>query len=205
MIQQRSPEWYEQRLGKVTASEIKKVMMAKTTAGYKDYRAQKVLERILGIVDESYTSSDMQWGIDNEDLARVEYMLMTGNVVVESEFADHPTVPMSGASPDGEIVRQNGGVEIKCPKSATHMETLEKKRLPSQYKAQVQWQMACKGWDFVDFVSYDPRMPIGSQIIIIRVERDNEYIDELEKAVIAFNADVDELENFIRNYGKANV
>ena len=199
MIQQRSPEWFEQRRGKVTASDVGNVRN-KSLAGYKNYLTKLLLERLTGEREESYSNAAMQWGTDYEDTAAIEYALAMNVEVEDCEFVDHPTVRMSGASPDKQIVGVNAGIETKCPNSATHIDYMISQKIPTKYKDQMQWQMACKGWDWIDFVSYDPRMPVGSQLVIIRCERDQDYIDKLESQVEAFQDDLEAKLKLIQEY-----
>lgn len=199
MIQQRSPEWYEQRLGKVTASDVTNVRN-KALAGYKNYLTKLLLERLTGEQEESYTNASMQWGVDYEETAALEYALARDVELADCEFVDHPTIRMSGASPDKEIVGANAGIETKCPNSATHIEYMMTRKIPTKYKDQMMWQMACKGWQYIDFVSYDPRMPVGSQLVIIRLERDDDYIKKLEQQVEEFQDALDERLKFVKEY-----
>lgn len=199
--EQRSPEWYAARLGKATASRFTDIM-ARTRSGYaasrKNYMAELVTERLTNQVPENFTSSAMQWGIDNEPLARLEYELATGNEVEETGFWLHDTLD-AGASPDG-FVNHDGILEIKCPNTATHIDTLESKKVPRQYFAQVQGQLWITGRQWCDFVSFDPRLPQNAQMIIIRVDRDHEYIKGLEEEVTKFLIEVTKQVNFVTNY-----
>jgi predicted phage-related endonuclease len=140
----------------------------------------------------------MQWGTDNEPLARLAYSLETGNDVEETGLWLHEIIP-AGASPDG-FVNDDGLVEIKCPNSATHIETLQNKKIPRQYFAQVQGQLWITERSWCDFVSFDPRLPENAQMIVIRVDRDDKYITELEKEIITFLQEVDEQVEFVKNY-----
>lgn len=188
MIAQGSPEWFLQRLGKCTASRVADVI-AKTKTGYstsrENYRIELALERLTGQRQESYTNGAMQWGTDTEPLARAAYEAHTGHIVEEVPMLAHPTIAMSGASPDG-LVDHKGQIEIKCPNSATHAKTLLNKKPEGKYITQMQWQMACTGRDWCDFVSFDPRFPEHLQLCVIRVERDAAMISELEKEVASF-------------------
>jgi len=190
--EQRTDEWFAARLGKVTASRIADVM-AKTKTGYgaarKNYAAQLVCERLTGNVAESYTNAAMQWGIDTEPQARAAYEFMTDQAVEQVGFIDHPQIEMSGASPDG-LIRQVGLVEIKCPNTATHIETLLDGKVPDKYIKQMQWQMDCTGREWCDFVSYDPRLPAEMQLWICRVDRDDEAIQEIREEVDKLLAEV---------------
>jgi putative phage-type endonuclease len=200
-MEQRSLEWYEARLGKATASKFGDIMtLIKTgeSAARKNYRSQLVAERLTGQPSDNFTSSAMQHGIDNEELARLEYSLMTGNDVKEAFFETHPTL-QAGASPDG-YVDTDGLVEIKCPNTATHIETLKTKKIPKQYYWQIMGQLWITGRKWCDYLSYDPRLPENAQLVLIRVERDEQAIKDLEIEIASFLRTVDEEVEFIKNY-----
>jgi putative phage-type endonuclease len=193
-IIQGSPEWFAARLGKVTASRVSDVT-AKTKSGWgasrTNYMAQLVAERLTGTAGESYTNAAMQWGTDQEPIARDFYAAHTKAAVDLVGFVDHPRISMSGASPDG-LIGSVGLVEIKCLNTATHIETLLGQSVPSKYISQMQWQMACTGRQWCDFVSFDPRMPNHMQMFVGRVNRDNIAISELESMVESFLAELAE-------------
>ena len=193
-MDQRSPEWYAARLGKVTASRVADII-AKTKTGYStsraNYMAQLICERLTGVQGESYSSSAMQWGTDTEPMARTAYENHSDVLVMETGLVPHPAIPMAAASPDG-LIGNDGLVEIKCPITATHIETLLGQSPPGKYIAQMQWQMACTGRQWCDFVSFDPRMPEGMQLFMKRVERDNTMIAELEQEVMKFLSELDD-------------
>jgi putative phage-type endonuclease len=197
MIEQGSPEWFAQRLGKVTASRVADVI-AKTKTGYstsrENYMAQLVCERLTGTVAESYTNAAMQWGTDNEPLARAAYEAYADVLVDEVAMITHPRISMAGASPDG-LVGDDGLVEIKCPNTATHIDTLLTQTVPGKYVTQMQWQMACTGRQWCDFVSFDPRMPKELQLFVRHIPRDDAYIAMLEKEVLFFLEELDEKVN----------
>lgn len=194
MIEQCSPEWHAIRCGKVTAARIAD-MLSKTRTGWgagrANYRAQLVAERLTGVVAETYTNAAMEWGTEKEAEARDAYSFYQGVDVELVGFVDHPTISMSGASPDGRVGNA-GLVEIKCPNTATHIETLLGGEVPGKYRLQMMWQMACDGRQYVDFVSYDPRMPEDMRLFVRRIERDDTTIAELETEVRVFLAEVDE-------------
>ena len=196
-IIQGSPEWFAQRCGKATASRISDIV-AKTKSGYStsraNYMAQLVVERMTNQVAESYTNAAMEWGIENEGFARANYESKMNLLVTETGAIDHPTIAMSAASPDG-LIDDDGCLEIKCPNTATHIDTLLGDEVAKKYYDQMQWQMACAERDWCDFVSFDPRMPEGLQLFIKRVPRSNLYIAELEGEVIQFLKVVDDKVN----------
>jgi len=198
---QRSTEWFAARLGRATGSRFNDIM-ARTRSGYsashKNYAAELVVERLTGAKEDNYTSAPMQWGIDNEPVASLQYMLESGNDVTETGFWIHDDI-MAGASPDG-LIGEDGLLEIKCPNTATHLDTLIKKSLPRQYQAQVQGQMWITGRKWCDFVSFDPRLTGNAQMFTIRVERDEIYIAELQEEVELFLEEVADLVEFVKTY-----
>lgn len=195
-MQQRTDDWYQARCGKVTASRIADVV-ARTKAGWGASRANYAAELVAEILTDTPAegprkSAAMQWGIDTEPAARAAYEAETGMLVEDVGFIEHPTIVRSGASPDG-YVGAGGLVEIKCPNTATHIDTLLRKTIPQKYQLQMQWQMACcPGREFCDFVSFDPRMPDKLQLWICQVERDDETIEQLETDVLDFLTEVQE-------------
>lgn len=195
-ITQGTEAWHQCRLGKVTASKIADVLSkgknGAESAGVKNYRAQLVCERLTGTREESYINGAMQRGTEFEPFARECYEFLKGVEVEQIAFVDHPTVPMSGCSPDG-LIGDDGHVEIKCPNTANHIEYLLSGKPPAQYIPQMMWQMACTGRKYCDFVSYDNRLPEEYQLFIVRLERDNAMIAEMEAAVIKFNESVDKM------------
>lgn len=196
-MEQRTEEWFKARLGKVTASRVADVI-AKTKSGYSasrdNYMAQLICERLTGQQGESFTNAAMQHGVDTEPLARSAYEALHGLLVEEVGFVQHPTIEMAGASPDG-LVGLFGMLEVKCPNTATHIDTLINLTVPTKYITQMQWQMRCCDRQWCDFVSFDPRLPQDLQLFIKRVEYDAEYVAMLEKEVNQF---LDELVNKIK-------
>lgn len=196
-MEQRTDEWFKARLGKVTASRIADVI-GKTKSGYgaarKNYMAQLLCERLTGTREEVYINAAMQRGTDLEAKARATYMLLTGELVEEVGFVKHPIISMAGASPDG-LINDDGLIEIKCPNTATHLEFLRTKKPKSEYILQMQWQMACTGRSWCDFVSYDDRLPEKFAFYSIRLKRDDDLIKEIEDEVQKF---LDELNGTIQ-------
>lgn len=194
MLEQRSPDWFAIRCGRVTASRIAD-LMARTKTGYStsraNYRAQLVVERLTGTVEPSFCSPAMQHGIDTEAEAREAYRQHMLCTVEELAFAEHPTITMAGASPDG-LIGDDGLVEIKCPIPATHIDTLLSGTVADKYLKQMQFQMACTGRAWCDFVSYDNRLPEPMRLFVQRVPRDDALIREIEAEVVSFLDEVEE-------------
>lgn len=193
MIEQRTPEWFEARLGRVTASRVAD-MMARTKTGYgatrANYMAELICERLTGKQAERFSSAAMAWGTETEPQARAMFTLTTGLSVEETGFALHPEIADLGASPDG-LIGDDGLIEIKAPNTATHIETLLSETVPQKYVLQMQTQMACTGRQWCDFVSFDPRLPDEMQLFIRRVDRDDELIAEIEREARAFLAEIE--------------
>jgi len=192
-MQQGTEEWFAARCGKVTASRVADII-AKTKSGYStsrdNYLAQLVCERMTKKPAESFSNAAMQWGTDQEPFARAAYESVKDVLVEEVGFVAHPTIAGAGASPDG-LVGDLGLVEIKCPNTHTHIQTLLDQKVPEKYNTQMQWQMACTQRQWCDFVSFDPRMDEGLQLFIKRVEFHPLYVENLEKEVIEFLFDVE--------------
>lgn len=185
---QGSPEWLAYRCGRVTASRVADVVAKTKTdwaASRSNYAAQLVCERLTGTVAESYSDAAMRWGTETEPMARSCYQLVRGVDVTEVGIVQHPELDLSCASPDG-LVGRDGLIEIKCPQSNTHIQTLLSEKVPSKYNTQMQWQMACTKRKWCDFVSYDPRLPGEMQMFVKRVNRDDKLIADLTKEIVTF-------------------
>ena len=192
-MEQRTDEWFAARIGKVTASRVADVI-AKTKSGYgagrANYLADLVVERLTGQKAQGFSNAAMEWGTQTEPQARAAYSAKTGILVEEVGFIDHPTVAMSGASPDG--FAEEGLIEVKCPNTSTMLEYILDGKPPQKYVTQMQWQMACTGRPWCDFVSFDPRLPERLQLLVVRVPRDDDYIAMLEAEVKKFLAELDD-------------
>lgn len=190
---QGTSEWLAERCGKVTASRMADVMATIKTgeaASRANYRAELVAQRLTGQVEAGFSNGAMQWGTEQEPFARASYEILRGVIVEEVGFIPHPSIMLSGASPDG-IVGAHGMVEIKCPNTATHISFLLDGKIPQKYQLQMDWQMACCGRQWVDYVSFDPRMPEHLRTKIVRHSWSESRILELENAVRQFISEVD--------------
>lgn len=192
---QGSTEWLAARAGKVTASRISDVLAKIKTgeaAARRDYKTQLVAEILTGKPqDIGFINADMQWGIENEPLARSAYEMKMGALVDQCGLVLHPTIDRAGASPDGFSGKV--GLEIKCPKTATHLQYMMDGTPPAKYQPQMLWQMACMGTEAVDFVSYDPRLPEDLRLFVVQFQRDDKEIERMEKEVRQFLSEVDEM------------
>ena len=207
MNDQRTPEWFAERAGKVTASRIADII-AKTKSGYsasrQNYAAQLVAERLTGTPAESFTNAAMQWGTDTEPMARSAYEAATGHFVTEVGFIRHPELEWAGASPDG-LVGDDGLVEIKCPNTATHIDYLLTRKIPSKYEAQMTWQLVCTGRQWCDWVSFDPRMPEHLQLLVVQYRPTDEFVLAITKEVVTFLDEVEDTVAQLEKLGEKNV
>jgi putative phage-type endonuclease len=204
-VVQRSPEWFAARAGSLGASQLADVI-AKTRSGYSTSRQNLMgdlaAERLTGVPTNSYSNAAMQWGVDNEAEARAAYVFEKDVAVEEVGMILHPKIPGTHASPDGVVFDtsvttvgdRHGLVEIKCPfVTAQHLATLVGREIKAEYMTQMQWQLACSGAAWVDYVSYDPRLPAELQLFVRRIPRDADVIEVLETEVRAFLSDLDDL------------
>lgn len=185
---QGSEEWFEARRGNVTGSMVWAILPGKKgnyLASRKDYMMQLVCEILTGKTEESYVSSDMQRGTDLEPEARAVYEAITGDIVKEVGFIMHPTIPEFGASPDG--LPTDKVLEIKCPKTLTHVHTLTTGEYDYKYKIQMHAEMMCTGTFKCDFFSFDNRLPYELSYKIIELEYDFTLALDIENEIKIFN------------------
>lgn len=187
-IVQGSEEWHELRREVITASRFKDVMSKGAGKTRKSYMYQLAAESITGEVSENYTNDAMAWGTETEPQARAMYELESGNHVEQVAFIKHDTKNV-GVSPDG-LINEDGLVEIKCPKTTTQIETFLSGKMPACHKAQVQGQLWISERKWLDFVSFDPRIDGDASYFCVRIERDEDYISELEKACDEFSVEL---------------
>lgn len=193
---QGSAEWFDVRLGRVTASRVADAVgmlkNGKSSTAREKYKIDMLTEVLTGKPVEHYVSPAMDWGIENEPVARSAYEVTTGAEVELIGFVVHPQIDRAGASPDG-LVGNDGLVEIKAPTGTTHLQYLIDGVVPEQYVPQIMWQMACTGRQWADFVSYDPRIPEDFSLFIVRLQRDEKIIRELERGVEQFIGEVNRM------------
>lgn len=183
MIEQRSQEWFKLRLGKVTASRINHVISTKENSiSRAKYLRQLVDERLSQRVQREKSTHDQYLGRIRETEAKKLYAIEV-SPVSECSFINHALIKMSGASPDG-LIGTEGQIEIKCPNKANHEKTIDKKVVPKKYRAQIQFQLAVTQREWCDFVSYNPESI--EKLFVMRVERDEKFISEIESQVNAF-------------------
>lgn len=200
---QRTPEWFQARAGKLTgsrAADMLATIKSGEAAARRDYRMQLVCERLTGQPQEDgFVNAAMQRGIDLEPLAFAAYEALTGSMAVRTGFLSHTTHP-AGCSLDGHVDAFKGIVEIKCPKTATHVKYLREGIVPKDYLPQITHNLWITGAEWCDFLSFDDRLPAELQVFYVRqLAKDVDLID-YEKKALAFLAEVDAEVNALRTF-----
>lgn len=205
-VDQRSPEWFAARAGRLTASCAGDMLARIKTgeaAARRDLRTKLVIERLTGIPQEDgFVSKDMQRGLDNEAAARAEYEIATGAFVQAVGFLQHPAL-MAGCSPDGAIDDFAGVLELKCPRPANHLECLRSAALPSRYLPQVTHALWISGAQWCDFASYCGDFPEHLRLFLVRVTRNDAEIASYELMAREFLAEVDREVDAVRGLAPA--
>lgn len=195
-IEQGSDEWKVARLGHVTASNMADVMSkgkgnAEAIGRYK-YKVRLVAERLTQTAAESFSNAAMEWGVEQEQFACIEYESRLETFVDKTGFWLHPEIKWLGVSPD-RLVDSDGLIEVKCPNTTTHLNYWLENKIPTDYYKQIQCQLWVTGRQWCDFVSYDPRLPKRNQLLVIRAERDESLIKEMEAETLKFLEEVESL------------
>jgi len=200
MMEQLSPDWLAYRCGKVSASKMSDVMAKGTGVTRKKYLTKLAVERITNTPIETYSSASMAQGTEREPDARNAYSFMANVDVLEVGFIDHPEINGYGCSPDG-LVGEDGMIEIKSPELHTHIETWLKFKagktpreiVGGTYYKQIQSQVDCAERLWTDFVSYNPEAPQELQVFIMRIPRDDAFIEDIHSEVERFIDDLIDL------------
>ena len=198
---QRSAEWFAARCGRLTGSRAADMLATIKTgeaAARRDLRAQLVVERLTGQPQEDgYINAVMQRGIDLEPTAFAAYEAHSGNLTRRTGFLAHTDL-MVGCSLDGDVEDFTGIVELKCPKSATHLSYLKAGAVPANHMPQILHNLWVSGAQWCDFVSFDDRFPPELQLFVQRVERSEFNVAMYAKSAEAFLAEVSkELEDVL--------
>jgi putative phage-type endonuclease len=155
---QRTPEWFQVREGKITASPILSILgkdtLQKTKDAIDNLAMKLAIETVHGMIEDSYVSHDMQRGIDLEPFAfdKLKESLEVDFINLETvgfiEYNEH-----IGASPDGYIKRKKT-VEIKCPNAENFFKLVICDKIDPKHIAQMQHQMFCAGVDGAIYYAY---------------------------------------------------
>lgn len=155
-----------------------------------DYRMDLIAERLTGRAEEHYVSNEMMWGVENEKYAKIAYEITQNEMLDNAGLVLHPAFDFSGASPDA-LVGSDGCLECKCPKTTTHLRWMEAGEVPEEHQLQMLWVMTCCERQWCDFLSYDPRLPEGLRVFLVRLTRDDERIRSMEAEVNRFNGEIE--------------
>jgi putative phage-type endonuclease len=192
-MEQGSDEWLSLRLGKVTASKMSDVLSkGRGTAPSKTaetYMMELLAERLTGESKPFFENDAMRWGTETEPQARFMYELKSGNKVEEVAFIERDE--FTGVSPDG-LIGDDGMIEIKCPTTITQIKRALTDDYSKDYYAQIQMQLWVAERQWCDFLSFDPRLDVDAGYLLQRVERDEEFIKNMEEKTAAFIAKMNE-------------
>ncbi len=187
--EQRSPEWFLARLGRLTGSRAADMLATIKTgeaAARRDLRIQLVCERLTQTLQEdAFVNAAMQRGIELEPAAFRAYEALTGDLAQRTGFLAHDTLAI-GCSLDGHVGDFTGILEAKCPKSATHLKYLRAKTVPPDYLPQITHNLWVSGAEWADFLSYDDRFPPPLQTFLVRVHRSDVDLDAYISKALAF-------------------
>ena len=187
--------WFNARTGKLTASRMRNAMKylkgGADSADRKNLKVEILCERLTGDIVDKFVNQAMQWGIEKEPEAKEQYEQKTGRLIKDVGFVDHPKIEFCGASPDGLV--DEGLIEIKCPTTATHLNWILAGVVPDDHKPQMCLQALCTGRPWVDFVSYDPRMPETNRMFVRRYTPTAEELAEVEAEAVKFLGEVEEM------------
>ena len=203
-IEQGSPEWMALRIGKIGGSRVADVLTEGRSGGEsltrRKYKNELIRERLTNRKLDTYKTPAMQRGIDLEPMARAWYEVKYNTFVDQVAIVLHPSINGGQCSPDGIVEATNSLIEIKIPNPENHLDNiLTGGKQLEQYYDQVQWQLACMPEkEFCDLVSYDPEMPDHLQGFVKRIYRDDEYINNMQNAVIAFLSEIETIVNNLK-------
>jgi putative phage-type endonuclease len=209
-IEQGSPEWMALRIGKIGGSRVADLLTegrgGAESLTRKKYKNELIRERLTGKKLDTYKTPAMQRGIDLEPMARAWYEVKYNTFVDQVAIVLHPSIDGAQCSPDGLVEATNSLIEIKIPNPENHLDNiLTGGKQLEQYYDQVQWQLACMPEkEFCDLVSYDPEMPDHLQGFVKRIYRDDEYINNMQNAVIAFLSEIETIVNNLKEIKNGN-
>ena len=209
-IEQGSPEWMALRIGKIGGSRVSDVLTEGRNGAEslikRKYKNELIRERLTGKKLDTYKTPAMQRGIDLEPMARAWYEVKYNTFVDQVAIVLHPTIDGAQCSPDGIVEATNSLIEIKIPNPENHLDNiLTGGKQLEQYYDQVQWQLACMPEkEFCDLISFDPDMPDHLQGFVKRIYRDDEYINNMQNAVIAFLSEIETIVNNLKEIQNGN-
>ena len=192
-VEQGTERWAQERCGRITASRCGEVIATTKkgeAAARRDYRTELIIERLTGVPVAQYVSREMQWGLFQEPFARAMYEITRGIEVDQAGFVVHPHIPYFGCSPDG-LVGDDGMIQIKCPNTTTHLAWWMAGAIPLEHIPQMLAELAVTGRRWVDFVSFDPRLPERLQLFVRRYTRDEKHVASMETEVVHFNGELE--------------
>lgn len=194
--EQGTPEWFSVKVGVASMSSLDKIINLKgeRSKEYESYLYKVAGEKLIGKHEEGYQNAAMLRGVALESEARNVFQMITENDVRQTGFVYYDERKDRGASPDG-LIGDDCGLEIKCPLVHTHIDYLMKGKLPSRYVQQVQGSLYITGRKYWYFMSYYPNL----KPLILRVSRDEKYIEQIHNALDKFCDEVNYICEKLRN------
>lgn len=192
-VEQGSKMWHTSRAGVVTASKAHYLLMGRKTAGRAGYMDELIASIATGLLPEEIKAAPLQWGKDNEEDARDAYSAATFEAIEEEAFIYQDTNMRAGISPDGLIVDEDKGLELKCPwSSKVWCAFAGRGEIKKEEIAQVQFSLMITGFNSWGFAKYDPRNINCKKLHLVEIFRDEDMIAKLEKGLKEFIEDMDE-------------
>jgi hypothetical protein len=194
LIKQGTAQWLAERMGRVTASDLKNLVTAKggefaprkwSTEMPNTYLAAKLSEKWRGVPDEGFTSFAMEQGAIREHQA-VPWYEGIYEVAIERVGLIIADDGRFAASPDG-MFADGAGIECKVPEPKTHVKYLLAGEVPEEYLPQVHGSIFAAGSAYWKFMSWRPEFPK----LIVTVERERRILDVIEEVVEDFNSRFD--------------
>lgn len=202
-VPQGSPEWFAARVGRLTGSradDMLATIKSGEAAARRDYRLQLACERITGQTqDDVFVNAAMQRGTDCQPLALAAYESLTGTVAAHSGFLAHDQ-HLAGCSLDGHVGNFEGIIELKCPKSATHLRYLRDGVVPKDYLPQITHNLWITGAQWCDFLSFDDRFPAPLSVFSVRVLAAALDFAAYEASALKFLAEVENEVNAMKGW-----
>jgi putative phage-type endonuclease len=193
-LEQKSQEWLEYRLGKITGTRLKEVLKADNLP----VLYEMIAETLSRQIEEFPMNNAMRRGVELEPIARQLYQDRTGEIIEEIGFCLSDENDYLGLSPDGFTLDRKGAIEIKCPSTKTHVKYILDDRIPNEYLPQVcMYFIVNRELEYLDFITYDDRVD-SIPIHIIRVTR-----EELSDKIFEYKTKIDKfIEKFQKYYSK---
>ena len=194
-VLQGSDEWFELRKLKMTASHATEIIAAGKGLG--TYTDVLVSEYYSNARPDRYTNKEMQRGIELEAEARTIYEFENDVEVKQIGFIEYNA--HAGISPDGNIALENWGIEIKAHNDKVYTQLAIHNKIDTKYLNQIQMQLFVTGWNWIDFVAYNPnyKKTMYTKRIVPNKEKFEKIALGLNAGEILLREKIQKMEEFI--------